>query len=326
MSFCAHLFLPAVLILCVLKCVCLCLTGAFRQSIVLALKAMSAAISCGAPLSIIVTRDTACRASTSTSSTDPATLQSMRASWSTVPLEEIEIHQVYGNARHDNPSPSSIVHHAILSLVDLCETEGGMCESLSSIDVFQNLRAAFFLDITGVLDAPPVNDPTRRGETLHNDASSQNILNLRMISSLDDDMMMRKNRRSSNAATVASTLPSLELRSKISQEEHKRFKVQVLDQCMRCLVCAVQGLADSVVPFPILEQVQPIEWVQRDILRALDAPLAYPIFSLSSERRNIDNTPMSSASPVPSTTAIAAGLLDNLVSMANQSTQRCIGR
>jgi hypothetical protein len=300
---------------------------------VLALKAMSAAISCGAPLSIIVTRDNVRRASTSTStstltsSTDPATLQSMRASWSSVPLEEIEIRQVYGNARYDNPSPSSIVHHAILNLYDLCETEGGMCESLWSIDVLQNLKAAFFLDITGVLDVPPVNDPTHSGEVLHEDASSQNMLNLRMISSLDDDdMMMRKNRKSSNAATVASTLPSLELRSKISQEEHMRFKIQVLDQCMRCLVCAVQGLADSVAPFPILEQVQPIAWVQRDILGALEAPLAYPIFSLSSDRRDIDNAPMSSASPVPSTTAIAAGLLDNLVSMANQSTQRCIGR
>ena len=308
--------------------VCLCLTGAFRQSIVLALKAMSAAISCGAPLSIIVTRDNVCRASssTSTSSTDPATLQSMRASWSSVPLEEIEIRQVYGNARYNNPSPSSIVHHAILNLYDLCETEGGMCESLYSIDVLQNLRAAFFLDITGVLDVPPVNDPTHSGEALNEDSSRQNMLNLRMTSSLDDDMMMRKNRKSSNAATVASTLPSLELRSKISQEERMRFKIQVLDQCMRCLVCAVQGLADSVAPFPIIEQVQPIAWVQRDILRALEAPLAYPIFSLSSERRDADNAPMSNASPVPSTTAIAAGLLDNLVSMANQSTQRCIGR
>ena len=245
-----------------------------------------------------------------------------------MPSEEIEIHQVYGNARHDNPSPSSIVHHAILSLVGLCETEGGMSESLSSIDVFQNLRAAFFLDITGVLDAPPVNDPTHRGETLHTDASSQDVLNLRMMSSLDDDddMMMRKNRESSNAATVANTLLSLELRSRISQEEHMRFKIQVLDQCMRCLVCAVQGLADSVAPFPILEQVQPIAWVQRNILRALEAPLAYPIFSYPSERRDIDNAPTQSASPVPSTTAIAAGLLENLVSMANQSTQRCIGR
>jgi hypothetical protein len=288
-------------------------------------------MSCGAPLSIIVTRDTVCRdsssTSTSTSSTDPATLQSMRASWSSVPLEEIEIRQVYGNARYDNPSPSSIVHYAILSLADLCETEGGMCESLWSYDVLQNFREAFFLDITGVLDVPPVNDLTHRGETIHEDASSQNMLNLRMMSSLDDDdMMMRKNKKSSNAATVTSTLPSPELRSKISQEEHMRFKIQVLDQCMRCLVCAVQGLADSVAPFPILEQVQPIVWVQRAILRALEAPLAYPIFSHLSERRDVDNALMSSASPVPSTTAIAAGLLENLVSMANQSTQRCIGR
>lgn len=295
----------------------------------LALKAMSAAISCGAPLSIIVTRDALCRASSSisTSSTNPATLQSMSASWSTVLLEEIELQQVYGNARHDNPSPSSIVHHAILSLVDLCEIEGGMTESQSSVDVFRNLRAAFFLDITGVLDAPPVNDPAHRGETLHEDASSQNMLNLRMMSSLDDDdLMMRKNSKSPIAATVASTIPSLELRSKISQADHMRFKIQVLDQCMRCLVCAVQGLADSVAPFPILELVQPIAWVQKDILRALEAPLAYPIFSFSSERRDIDNALTPSASTVPSTTAIAAGLLDNLVSTANQSTQRCIGR
>ena len=313
------------------------MAGVLRHSIASALNSLSGSISSGVPLSIIVTRDTVCRVSSSpsTSTTDPSVIQSMGASWSKVSLEDTELHQLDGRTHRQSPSPSSIVHQTILSLIELCKSQGRLCQSLAGTDLFHNLRAAYFLDISGALDMSTINDHIR-GESRHQDVNYQNKLNLKTISSLDGDMMLSTNRRSLNASVVTGSLPSQELRSRVSHEDHSRFKIQVLDQCLRCLVCAVQGLADCVAAFPILEQVQPMEWLQKDILQALEAPIAFPVFlypprdsvadrSGDSKNDSTSNSSLSS-SLVHSTTEIAAGLLENLVSTVNQSTQRCIGR
>ena len=323
----------------------MCVTGGLRLSIASALSSMIGAVSSGVPFSIIVTRDAVCHAPSSTS--DPSMIPTMGVSWSEVSLEET----THDQSPSSFPSPSSIVHDTILSLIQLWRSQKGLCQSMASADLLHNLRAAYFLDISGAVDMPTMHKPYHDNEALHKGTTRQNILNLRTISSLDDDMITRgknKNKQSSNiSVAVGASMPlSQELRSRISQAQHSRFKIQVLDQCMRCLICALSGLASSVAPFPMLEQVEPIKWLQNDISRALDAQIAYPIFSASSRDdgylsentivadRRIDSKNAltssvflsSSSSSAPSITAIAAEMLVNLVSMANQSTQHCIGR
>ena len=317
-----------------------CVTGGLRLSIASALNTISGAVSSGVPFTIIVTRDAVCHApsSTSTSTSDPSMIPSMGVSWSEVSLEET-IHDQSPSSSSSFPSASSIVHDTILSLIQLWRSQEGLCQSMASADLLHNLRAAYFLDISGAVDMPTMHNPYHDNEVLHKSTARQNILNLRMLSSLDDDMIIRgknKNKQSSNiSVAVGAGMPlSQELRSRISQAQHSRFKIQVLDQCMRCLICALSGLASSVAAFPMIEQVEPIKWLQNDISRALDAQMAYPIFS-ADRRGDSENaltssvalsSSSSSSSPVPSTTAIAAEMLVKLVSMVNQSTQHCIGR
>ena len=342
------LLLPVCVCVCVCMCVCVRVTGGLRLSIASALNSISGAISSGVPFSIIVTRDAVCHAppstststststSNSTSTSDPSVIRTMGVSWSEVSLEDTTNDQ---SPSSSSSSASSIVHETILSLIRLWKSQDGLCQSVTSTDLLHNLRAAYFLDMSGAADMQTVCNPNYGDEVQHKGTTRGNILNLRVISSLDDDIIIRgrnKNKQSLNISVAADSMPpSQELRSKISLAKHSRFKIQVLDQCMRCLSCALSGLASSVAPFPMLEQVEPVKWLQSDISRALDAQIAHPIFSASSRDAGYfsENTTVAgrhrdsnNALTAPSTSAIAAKMLVNLVCIVNQSTQHCIGR
>ena len=263
-------------------------------------------------------------------------IRTMGVSWSEVSLEDTTHDQ---SSSPSSPSASLIVHETILSLIQLWKSQVGLCQSMASADLLHNLRAAYFLDMAGAADMPTAYNFNYNDEVLHEGTTRQNVLNLRMISSLDDDIMMwgkNKSKQSSLISFSGATMPpSKELRSRISQAKHSRFKIQVLDQCMRCLSSALSSLASSVTPFPMLEQVEPVKWLQSDISRALDAQIADPIFPASSRDAGYlsENTAVAhrrrdpkNALSSPTTTAIAAEMLVNLVSIVNQSTQHCIGR
>jgi hypothetical protein len=277
--------------------------------------------------------------SSTTSTFSPAhsvrTSRPAYVSWSEVPLSEVcpanTSHPnnpiTPGNASRDKDrdisgveSDGNIIDRTITVLASLFQEKYGS-STVSGVDLFQNLCGAYLFEIT--VDESPSNDHgTPKSAQGQNDV--QDALKLKTFTSAIAVDTEKKNRKNLENRSTESLYSNSDMHL-----ENISFNTLVLSQCVGCLTTAVQRLAACVASFPVLQRVQPVEMLERELQKRMDQstntlPPRIPHSAALSAR-------MSASDPNPQSVAVAVAetaqeLFEGFVTMVNQSTNRCISR
>jgi hypothetical protein len=256
-------------------------------------------------------------------------------SWSEVPFSEI----CPANTSHSkNPitrdntsrdkergisgveSDGNIIDRTITLLSSLFQEKYGN-STVSGADLFQNLCGAYMFEIA-VDESPSDGQDAPHSAQGQNDV--QHALKLKTFTSaiaVDTEKKIRKNLENRSTESLYENWDML--------LENESFNTLVLSQCVGCLTTAVQRLAACVASFPVLQRVQPVEMLEREIQKCMDQ-------STNTLQTHIPHSAalsarMSASDPNPHSVAVAVAetaqeLFEGFVTMVNQSTNRCISR
>lgn len=245
-----------------------------------------------------------------------------------------------GRSVNSAESDGNIMDRIITMLSSLFQEKYGN-STISGVDLFQNLCGAFMFNISVEDTASNIGDMPHSTRDLND---THHALKLKSFSSSSAVENEKRNRKNADNHSTGNLYRNSDIRL-----ESEVFHTLLLSQCVGCLTNAVQRLAACVASFPVLQRVQPIQLLERELQKCVDRSMtALPhrtphsaqrdVMSGQAPRINPQSALSAKVSDPHSLTGTGTGtgtlsvaqtaleLFDGFLSMVNQSTSRCISR